>query len=203
MNPTELERVQHYLAQAPDHLIRQLLIESGHEQLLAPLDLPQPENGEKVANIDALIQHRVDEYLSQHLDALTKAAFKQHTKRHIVKLVENQLPTAAELYLNGATESHRDAFYQDCKINEEALHETIDEGRTTVRAATDECAAEIKELADGYITAMTEQAKKLEVAQEEELARLRCWFSDLAEKFFGTEMRRFDRVAVDHRRNSV
>ena len=173
----------------PDDLVREALAESGHQHLLAPATAPKtlskgPNPVDEPDTEDAALTAKVDKIISQRLDKLTKSAFRTLTHQRLHSLVESQLPIAAELFLNGAVSSHRDAFYEDCKANELAVREQIDEGITEMREVSDQCTKELEELGRQCVESLEEKSRGLDASAEQELERMKRWFGELAKGFF-------------------
>ncbi|KAI5240686.1 hypothetical protein E4T43_05921 [Aureobasidium subglaciale] len=188
--------LQRKLTGLPDELVREALAESGHEHLLAPVTpavkikslktTKSSHNELRVAKASADISEadliaRVDTVIEQRLSKLTKDAFKTHTQRRLHALVEAQLPVAADLFLNGAVADYRDQFYEECQMNEASVREQIDEGITEVRDVTNHCTKEISELAQQCMDSLDEHSKGLDASAEQELSKLKRWFSELAQ----------------------
>lgn len=184
----KLLELQRQLSGLPDNLIREALAASGHQHLLVPATSKTPSNDSTPGNLtdteDASLTARVDKIIEQRLDKLTKSAFKTLTKQRLHSLVEAQLPIAAELFLNGAISSHRDAFHEDCKANELAVREQIDEGITEIRDVSDECTKELEELGKQCVESLEEHSRGLDASAEQELERMKRWFGELARGFF-------------------
>lgn len=186
MNMCELHR---QLSGLPDDLVREALAGSGHQHLLVPAmsaGTKTPTEGpvDDTDAGDAALTAKVDKIIQQRLDKLTKSAFKTLTTQRLHSLVETQLPIAAELFLNGAVSSHRDAFYEDCKANELAVREQIDEGITEMREVSDQCTKELEELGRQCVESLEEKSRGLDASAEQELERMKRWFGELAKGFF-------------------
>jgi hypothetical protein len=188
-------QMQRQLRNLPDEHVREILRGSGHQHLLTtpndvkPLDpsVDADAGAEpvSVSKVDQMIERRLDELVEKRLEPLMKDAFQSLTQKRLGTLVKAQLPVAADLFLNAAVTDYRDQFHEECQMNEVSVREQIDEGNTEVREVTDGCAKEISELAQRYMDDMAEQRDKLDLYAEEELSRLKCWFAELAESFFG------------------
>lgn len=184
----ELQRQLRYL---PDDVVREALAGSGYQHLLVPAISADPKTVSKSPDPmddsnaeDAALTARIDKIIEQRLDKLTKSAFKTLTHQRLHSLVETQLPIAAELFLNGAVSSHRDAFYEDCKANELAVREQIDEGITEIRDVSNECTKELEELGKQCVESLEEHSRGLDASAEQELERMKRWFGESARGFF-------------------
>jgi len=187
--------LQRQLRGLPDDLIREALAESGHQHLLASATaLKTLSKGSNTVDDtdadDAALTARVDKIIEQRLGKQIKDAFKNLTHQRLHSLVETQLPVAAELFLNGAVSSHRDAFYEDCKANELAVREQIDEGITEIRDVSNECTKELQELGKRCVESLEEHSRGLDASAEQELEKMKRWFGELARGFF--EKKDFD-----------
>lgn len=78
----------------------------------------------------------------------------------------------AELFLNGAVESLRDQFYEDRKMDEASLLETVGEGRTKLHDETNECTREISSLVQDRLGQPEPQSDRSKTSVEEQLACL-------------------------------
>ncbi|KAI4720933.1 hypothetical protein E4T48_02850 [Aureobasidium sp. EXF-10727] len=196
----KMVELQRQLSALPDDLVREALAGSGHQHLLAPVGQKSPKGFSRDTKLahdrdlppvvstdaqEAAMVARVDKIIEERLDRLTKDAFKSLTQRRLHALVESQLPVAAELFLNGAVADHRDQFYEECKTNEVNLREHVDEGVTEVRDVTNECTREISELAQQCMDSLDEHSRSLDASAEQELSKLKRWFAELAQSFFG------------------
>lgn len=200
--------LQRQLRDLPDDLVREALAGSGHQHLLAPATAnpktPSRGSVDDADTEDTALTARVDKIIEQRLDKLTKSAFKTLTHQRLHSLVESQLPIAAELFLNGAVSTHRDAFYEDCKANEFAVREQIDEGITEIRDVSDQCTKELEELGKQCVESLEECSRGLDASAEQELERMKRWFGELARGFFENrgldEKRNVGAVAVGKER---
>jgi hypothetical protein len=87
---------------------------------------------------------------------------------------------AAELFLSGAVETHRDQFYEDCRAFESHLHETVEEGRTELLAQANECVTEIEELAQKQIMELEGQGEGVGLLIFEQIEKLEHWSNNLS-----------------------
>ncbi|TIA44626.1 hypothetical protein D6C77_10800, partial [Aureobasidium pullulans] len=185
-NRLKAERVRRMLEDVPDHLVREMLKAPRYQNLLATQPRSQPEvdlqgsHGSEpiaVAQVESIVEGYMDRYIKGCFNALTKDAFKAHARQRLDHLVETGLPVAAELFLSGAVEKHRDQFYEDCRIFESHLHETVEEGRTELLAKANECSTEIEELAQKRIMELQDQGGEVGLLVFEQIEKLEHWSS--------------------------
>ena len=169
------------LEDIPDHLVREILKAPRIQHLLATQKQLERDNflifGQVAdAEVEKIVERRMNRYLEEEL----KGAFKKLVQQRLDHLVEAQLPLAAQLFLDGADNGHRDRFYEDCKMNEAGLHEVADDGRTRLRATADKCSTELGDMAQEEIDRYKDQAEEANNLIGEHLEHLKYWSRDLA-----------------------
>jgi hypothetical protein len=175
--------VQKLLDNFPDDIVREILRQPRYQRLSQEAALGSPAASSSpttLAAIENIVENRLDRYVAERLDGLTRSAFKSLTQRHLHSIVGAQLPLAADLILNGAIESYRDQFYEDCKVNEASLLEIVDDGRVRLREAVDECEMEVKESIEEQISRLEDQSAKVDGEVKGQLAELVYWSGTLA-----------------------
>jgi hypothetical protein len=143
-----VERIYRELRTVSDRVVREILQLSGHEHLLATqqeADLEFCFESERVSivKVERIIERRLDRYVEECLGGLTQNAFRLLTEQRLEDLVEAKLPLTTDLLIDSATESYRNQFYEECKMNEYSPREAIDDGCTELHATADECSTEI------------------------------------------------------------
>jgi hypothetical protein len=167
----------------PDNIVCEILKQPRYHrlQLEAALESSSASSSPiTLASIENIIENRLDRYVAERLDGLTRSAFKSLTQQPLYRIVEAQLPLAADIILNGAIESYRDQFYEDCKVNEAYLLEIVDDGRVRLREAVDECENEVKESVEKQIGRLEDQSAKGGGEFKSHLAELVYWSGTLA-----------------------
>ncbi|KAK9592226.1 hypothetical protein V6Z90_003371 [Aspergillus fumigatus] len=164
-----LIRLANELCGLSDDLIRELLIQSGHQHLLAtPPDVDRDIEKMRFAEIETIerrLKHYVDEMIERRL--------KPHVLNEIV---------------DRAVSECRDQIYDEYKTNEAEFREQVDDGNSEVRNTANECMNEIKEQARMYMHEMEEQAQQymkdiedqgieVEMSAEGKVAKLKRWFN--------------------------
>jgi hypothetical protein len=172
-----------------DRLVRELLQLSGHEHLLATqqeADLEFCFESEKVSiiKVERIIERCLDRYVEERLGGLTQNAFRLLTEQRLEDLVEANLPLATNPLIDGAMESYRHQFYEECKMNEYSLREAIDDGCTELRATADECSTEIMDTAREQMDQVEEDHLRVVDSIEEHVVDLEYRAEVLKEVFF-------------------
>lgn len=175
--------VKKLLDNFPDDIVCGILRQPRYQRLSQEAALGSPAASSSpitLASIENIVENRLDRYVAERLDGLTRSAFKSLTQQRLHRIVEAQLPLAADLILNGAIESYRDQFYEDCKVNEASLLEIVDDGRVRLREAAGECENEVKESVEKQISRLEDQRAKVDGEVKCQLAELVYWSGTLA-----------------------
>ncbi|KAG9638335.1 hypothetical protein KCU64_g13846, partial [Aureobasidium melanogenum] len=177
----KVQRVQEMMGTLPDHLVLELLNGSRVRNLLAAqqkaeqAEISFSSERVAVAEVEQIVIKCMDKYFDEGLDQKIKGAFKPLVCQRLDKLVQNQLPLAVELFLNGAVEDLRDQSYEDCKMNEANLREVVDDGRTQLHDQTKECLADVEQMIRDQISEFEDQSDKFRISVGEQLACLGYW----------------------------
>ncbi|KAL2786826.1 hypothetical protein BJX66DRAFT_312143 [Aspergillus keveii] len=191
---TECKRLallEHELRGVSDDMIRELLIRSGRQHLLAiPKDMDRdlPCEFEKVSFPEVeMIERRL--------------------KRYVDKVIERRL----ERYVDSAVSECRDQIYDVYTTNEAEFREQVDDGNCEVRNTANECMNELREQAQEHMVEIEEQAQQymkdiedqgiqVEVSAKKKIGR---WFNTSAQSFLGSKSSPSHQLENDARRSSI
>jgi CRISPR/Cas system CMR-associated protein Cmr5 small subunit len=188
-NALKAQHVREMLEALPNELVLEILSGSRVQNLLAIQH--GPALAETPFGSDHITVNKVkqtvtghmdmDKYTDEYFDQKVKQAFKSLVHQRLDLLVHDQLPLATELFFKSAVEDLRDQFYEDCKMNEASLRETVDEGCTTLHDETEKCTTEINDLIQDRLDELEHQSSKFKISTGEQLACLGYWFDQFAE----------------------
>lgn len=190
-----LTRLEHELRGLSDDLIRELLIRSGRQHLLAmPKDV-----GRDIEKISFAEIETVERRLERHVDEMIERRLKSHVLDEIV---------------DSAVSECRDQIYDECKTNEAEFREQVDDGNSEIRNTANECMNEIKEQARMYMLEMEEQAQQymkhiedqgieVEMSAEAKVAKFKRWFNASAQSLLGSKSSTSHEPGANTRRSSI
>ncbi|KAG9764826.1 hypothetical protein KCU73_g784, partial [Aureobasidium melanogenum] len=182
----KVQHVQEMMEELPDDLVLEILNAPRVQNLLAKKQEAEQRkvspSSEQVTitKIEQIVMTLMDSHADKCLDPKIKQAFKSLVRQRLDRLVQDQLPLAADLFLNGAVERLRDQFYEDCKMFEAGILETVEEGRTQLHDTTNECTAEINNLIQERTSELEYKSDKLKISVGEQLACLGYWSDKFA-----------------------
>jgi hypothetical protein len=188
-NALKVQHVREMLEALPNELVLEILSESRVQELLAiqqgPAQAKIPFSSDHITvnKVKQTVTGHMDadKYTDEYFDQKVKQAFKSLVHQRLDCLVHDQLPLATELFFRSAVEDLRDQFYEDCKMNEASLRETVDEGCTTLHDETEKCTTEINDLIQDRLDELEHQSNKFKMSTGEQLACLGFWSNQLAE----------------------
>jgi hypothetical protein len=188
-NASKAQHVREVLEALPNELVLEILSGSRVQTLLAiqqgpaPAGTPFSSDQIAVTKVKQTVTGHMDteKYTDEYLEQKVKQAFKSLVHQRLDRLVHNQLPLATELFFRSAVEDLRDQFYEDCKMNEASLRETVDEGCTTLHDETEKCTTEINDLIQDRLDELEHQSNKFKISTGEQLACLGYCFDRFAE----------------------
>jgi hypothetical protein len=177
-----LTLLEHELRGFSDDQIRELLIRSGHQHLLA-------------------IPKDVDRDLSCGYEKVNSPG---------VEKIERRLKRYVEQYVDSAVSVCRDELYDLYTTNEAEFSEEVDDGKSDVRITANECMddlkeetqkymLEIEEQAQQYIKDIEDQAIKVEMSAKKNLRR---WF-DTSKSLLDSEPSPSQELGINARRSSI
>ncbi|KAJ5084977.1 hypothetical protein N7532_009748 [Penicillium argentinense] len=194
-----LARLERELRGVSDDLICQLLIRSGRQHLLAiPEDVGNglPSEFEKVgfAKVE-MIERR----LKRYVDEMIERSLKSHVVDEIV---------------DSAVSECRDQIFDECKTNEAAFREHVDDGNSEVRNTTNECMKEMEEQARKHMREMEERAQEymndiedqgieIGISTKEKVAKLKRWFNASAQSLLDSKSSHGHELGTNARRSSI
>ncbi|KAI4733288.1 hypothetical protein D6C78_09473 [Aureobasidium pullulans] len=188
-NALKAQHVREMLEALPNELVLEILSGSRVQDLLAiqqgPAQAKIPSSSDQfaVTKVKQTVTGHMDtdKYTDEFFNQKVKQAFKSLVHQRLDRLVHDQLPLAAELFFRSAVEDLRDQFYEDCKMNEASLSETVDEGCTTLHVETEKCTTEIHDLIQDRLDELEHQSNKFKISTGEQLACLGYWSNQFAE----------------------
>ncbi|KAF7133799.1 hypothetical protein CNMCM5793_005211 [Aspergillus hiratsukae] len=190
-----LTRLENELRGVSDDLIRQLLIRSGRQHLLAmPKDVDRDIEKISFAEVET-----IERRLKRYVDEIIERRLKSHVLDEIV---------------DSAVSECRDQIYDECKTNEAEFREQVDDGNSEVRNTANECMNEIKEQARRCMHEMEEQAQQymkdiedqgieVEMSAEEKVAKFKRWFNASAQSLLGSKSSPSHEPGANARRSSI
>ncbi|EAW13486.1 uncharacterized protein ACLA_055340 [Aspergillus clavatus NRRL 1] len=199
---TECEKLallENELCGVSDDLIRELLIRSGRQHLLAipkdvNCDLPCVFKKVTFAEVE-MIEHR----LKCYVDEMIERRLESHILNEIV---------------DSAVSECRDQIYDKCKTNEAEFHEQVDDGNSEVRNTANEYMDEIEEQAQRYMHEIEEQAQqymkdiedqgiKFEMSAKKKVTKLKQWFNFSTQSLLDSKSSPSHELGTNARRGSI
>jgi hypothetical protein len=161
------------LATVPGHVLREAIIQSGHENLLGPV------------SPDAVLEKTgVRRLASPRITSLVKDLFTAEVETRMKYLVESGLP----LHTNGAIEKimdeYHNVFHVDCQEAEAAIQEKVEDASLEVKMALEDGMKEIEELVEGRLQQLAGEYETFDGKADIEIDNLRCWFVKFARTLF-------------------
>jgi hypothetical protein len=190
-----LTRLEHELRGLSDDLIRELLIQSGCQHLLAmPKDI-----GRDIEKISFAEIETVERRLERYIDEMIERRLKSHVLDEII---------------DSAVSECRDQIYNKCKTNEAEFHEQVNDSNSEIRNTANECMNEIKEQARIYMLEMEEQAQQyikhiedqgieVEMSAEAKVTKFKRWFNASAQSLLGSKSSTSHEPGANTRRSSI
>ncbi|KAI9037799.1 uncharacterized protein KD926_011588 [Aspergillus affinis] len=181
---TRLIRLEYELRDISDDLLRELLIRSGRQHLLA---IPKKVDSDLPSEVE-MIERRLKRYVDETIE--------RRLKSHVVDEI-----------VGSAVSECRDQVFDDCKMHEAEFREQVDDANCEVRITANECMNDMEEQAQKYMGEIDEQAQQymndikdqgIEVKRsaKERVATLKRWFDASAQSLLspspvlGTNARR-------------
>jgi hypothetical protein len=188
-NALKAQHVREMLEALPNELVLEILSGPRVQGLLAiqqgsaQVETPFSSDHIAITKVEQTVTDHMDtdKYTDEFFNQKVKQAFKSLVHQRLDRLVHDQLPLAAELFFHSAVEDLRDKFYEDCKMNEASLRETVDEGCTTLHDETEKCTTEIHDLIQDRLDELEHQSNKFKISTGEQLACLGYWSNQFAE----------------------
>ncbi|GIK07285.1 hypothetical protein Aspvir_002943 [Aspergillus viridinutans] len=191
-----LTRLENELRGVSDDLIRELLIRSGRQHLLA---MPKDVDREDLEKVSFAEVEMIERRLKHYVDEMIERRLKSHVLDEIV---------------DSAVSECRDQIYDECKTNEAEFREQVDDGNSEVRNTANECMNEIKEQARRYMHEIEEQAQQymkdiedqgieVEMSAEKKVAKLKRWFNASAQSLLGSKSSPSHELGANARRSSI
>ncbi|KAL4744712.1 hypothetical protein BDW72DRAFT_212259 [Aspergillus terricola var. indicus] len=198
----KLAFLEHELRGVSDDMIRELLIRSGRQHLLAIpkyVDRDLPYEFEKVSSLkDEMIERRLELYVDKMIE--------RRLQQYVDKTIERQL----EQNVDRAMSECRDQIYSAYTMNEAEFREKVDDGNSEVRITANECIDEIMEQAQKYTLDMEEQAlqymkdiEDLGLKVEMSAKKLKRWFNTSAQSLLDSKSSASPGLGTNARRSSI
>ncbi|TIA16805.1 hypothetical protein D6C81_05783 [Aureobasidium pullulans] len=169
------------LATVPQHVLREAIIQSGHQALLGMSGAPEPKAEipcEKVAS------PRASRLSSPRLRSLVKDVFTAEFETRLKYLVESGLPLHTKDAIEKIMDEYHNQFHVDCEAAEAAIQEKVEDASLEVKMALDDGMREIEELIEEHIQKLADGYETIDGKAEHELDNLRCWFVKFARTLF-------------------
>ncbi|KAJ0425322.1 hypothetical protein BJY00DRAFT_275190 [Aspergillus carlsbadensis] len=186
-----LALLEHELRGVSDDMIRELLIRSGRQHLLA---IPKDMDRDLSCEFEKVRFPEVE-------------MIERRLKRYVDKVIERRL----ERYVDGAVSECRDQIYDVYTTNQVEFGEQVDDGNFEVRNTANECMSELKEQAQGHMLEMEEQAQQymkdiedqgieVEMSAKKRLGR---WYNASARSLLDNKSSPSHQLGTDTRRSSI
>ena len=167
------------LATVPEHVLREAIIQSGHERLLGlasgnavlekPLEHPKPET------------RRLS---SPRITALVRDMFTAEVETRMKYLVESGLPHQTNAAIEKIMDKYHNAFHFDCQNAEAAIQEQVEDASLEVKMALEDGMREIEELVEERLQKLASEYESFDGKANIEIDNLRCWFVKFARTLF-------------------
>jgi hypothetical protein len=157
------------LATVPEHVLREAIIQSGHERLLG-----------LVSSDTVLDKSRTRRLSSPRITSLVKQLFTTEVDTRMKYLVDSGLPLHTEKAIEKIMDEYHNVFHVDCQEAEAAIHEKVEDASLEVKMALEE----IEELVEGRLQQLAGEYETFDGKANIELDNLRCWFVKFARTLF-------------------
>ncbi|KAL4756054.1 uncharacterized protein BDW70DRAFT_145494 [Aspergillus foveolatus] len=186
-----------------DGLIRELLIRSGHQHLLA---IPEDVDHDLQCEFDKASFPK-DEMIERRLQRYVDKMVERRLEQYVDKTIERRL----EQNVDRAMSECRDQIYSVYTMNEAEFREQVDDGNSEVRNTAAECINEVMEQAQKYTLDMEEQAQQYmndieELGMKVEMSarkKLMQWFNASAQSLLDSKSSASHGLGTNARRSSI
>jgi hypothetical protein len=161
------------LATVPEHVLREAIIQSGHERLLG-----------LVSTDTVLEKTRTRRLSSPRVITLVKDLFTTEVETRLKFLVESGLPLHTEAAIEKIMDEYHNVFHVDCQEAEAAIQEKVEDASLEVKMALEDGMKEIEELVEGRLQQLAGEYETFDGKANIELDNLRCWFVKFARTLF-------------------
>lgn len=161
------------LATVPEHVLREAIIQSGHECLLG-----------LVSTDTVLEKTRTRRLSSPKITSLVKELFTTEVDTRMKYLVDSGLPLHTENAIEKIMDEYHNVFHVDCQEAEAAIQEKVEDASLEVKMALEDGMKEIEELVEGRLQQLAGEYETFDGKANIELDNLRCWFVKFARTLF-------------------
>lgn len=161
------------LATVPEHVLREAIIQSGHECLLG-----------LVSTDTVLEKTRTRRLSSPKITSLVKELFTTEVDTRMKYLVDSGLPLHTENAIEKIMDEYHNVFHVDCQEAEAAIQEKVEDASLEVKMALEDGMKEIEELVEGRLQQLAGEYETFDGKANIELDNLRCWFVKFARILF-------------------
>ncbi|KEQ81704.1 hypothetical protein M438DRAFT_367596 [Aureobasidium pullulans EXF-150] len=153
----QISLLANMLATVPQHVLREAIIQSGHQALLGMSGTLKPKAEVPCVKVAS---PRASRLSSPRLRSLVKDVFTAEFETRLKYLVESGLPLHTKDAIEKIMDEYHNQFHIDCEAAEAAIQEKVEDASLEVKMALDDGMREIEELieehiqklADGYET---------------------------------------------------
>lgn len=169
------------LATVPQHVLREAIIQSGHQALLGISGTLKPKAEVPCVKVAS---PRASRLSSPRLRSLVKDVFTAEFETRLKYLVESGLPLHTKDAIEKIMDEYHNQFHVDCEAAEAAIQEKVEDASLEVKMALDDGMREIEELIEEHIQKLADGYETIDGKAEHELDNLRCWFVKFARTLF-------------------
>lgn len=167
------------LATVPEHVLREAIIQSGHERLLGLASASSaPEKSLK------LLEPRARRLSSPRITALVRDLFTAEVETRMKYLVESGLPLQTNAAIEKVMDEYHNVFHHDCENAEAAIQEQVDDASLEVKMALEDGMREIEGLVEERLQKLASEYESFDGKADIEIDNLRCWFVKFARTLF-------------------
>lgn len=167
------------LATVPEHVLREAIIQSGHERLLGL----KPANSVSEKPLE-LLEPRVRRLSSPRITSLVKDLFTAEVETRMKYLVESGLPHQTKDAIEKIMDEYHNVFHHDRQEAEAAIQEQVEDASLEVKMALEDGMREIEELVEERLQKLAGEYETFDGKANIELDNLRCWFVKFARTLF-------------------
>ncbi|THW92550.1 hypothetical protein D6C99_04779 [Aureobasidium pullulans] len=177
----QISLLANMLATVPQHVLREAIIQSGHQALLGISGTLKPKAEVPCVKVAS---PRASRLSSPRLRSLVKDVFTAEFETRLKYLVESGLPLHTKDAIEKIMDEYHNQFHVDCEAAEAAIQERVEDASLEVKMALDDGMREIEELIEEHIQKLADGYETIDGKAEHELDNLRCWFVKFARTLF-------------------
>jgi hypothetical protein len=163
------------LATIPEHVLREAIIQSGHERLLGLVSAG--------AVIEKPLEHSkpgTRGLSSPRINVLVRDLFTAEVETRMKYLVESGLPLQTKDAIEIIMDEYHNVFHHDCQEAEAAIQEQVEDASLEVKMALEDGMREIEDLVEERLQKLASEYETFDGKANIELDNLRCWFVKFA-----------------------